>query len=389
MDNMATEKSVKDVRVNKLALILLTVIAAVIGLAPVALLLGRPRLLLYFAAGSAVIAVLTSFSLRTSATNSPSFLEFLLGGLGAIFPSALLGFLWIIVYGATFYATRLAELIVVWLGGHIHPNADLIAFYPTVVLASLLGIVFVTLSEANLADQIYLDETGVKTAFYDLFRQGRRRLMGCTTVALLFLGGALVLFWALGSIGTVFYILMELYLMAISGSLWAESAETKPREAVDAIDGIGRLFKVAGYQVERSPRTGISDLDSLLASLDLLAQKTGHNVFVDVRTTSKPSEPIDWRAGAELAAAARTLSKHRNLAPGDVKRLLVLADTKKPDPSLRALGKKEQVRILRVTSDDIRRVLEETDAEKQQEVARRLLQVLAAPSASPDSGESA
>lgn len=372
---MSTNKSTERVRINRPALILLTVIATVVGLTPVAFLLDRPQLLLYLAVGAIIIAALYSSMLGASATNTPSFLEFLLGGLGAIFPPAQLGLLCLIVYGAIFYATRFVELVVVWFGGQIHPNADLIAFYPTIVLVSVFSIGFIALSEYNLARQLYLDETGIKTAFYDLLRQRRRRLTGYIIGALVVLGAILTLFLVLRNIGTIFYVIMQLYLMGISASLWMLRAETKPPETVDAIEGIGQLFRAADYQVERSPRTGKAGIDPLLMDIDLVARKGERNLIVDVKTASDTAGSVDSTPATGLTMAAWVLSEQWGLSLDQVEPLMILVDVK-ADKSLNRFSKREKMKIVRVASKDIERVLgEETSIAELKEVARRLLEV--------------
>jgi hypothetical protein len=383
---MVADESIKSVRVNRLALILLTVIATIIGLAPIVLLLDRPHLLLYFAIGAAVLAALFSFTpevSETSATDSPGFLEFLLGGLGAIFTPALLGTLWVVLYWVIYGVAKLVELLAVWAGWQVQPNADLIAFYPTVVLAALFGIGFVLISEQNMAGQLYPDTAGIKSAFYELLAQERRRLIGCTSAALLVLGVALAVFMAAGSTGKWFHVLLQLYLLVVSAPLSMLGTETtRPRETVDTVEDISQLFEAAGYQVERFPRTGSADVDPLLISLDLFAQRSGHNVVVDVRTASESTEPVDWKAGTGLTMATWALSKQRDLSPEDVDPLLVLVDDVKPDESLVTFSKKERVKILSVASEDVKRVLGEgIGAEERQEVARKLLGV---PAGGPD-----
>lgn len=380
LDNMVTDESAGSMKVNRLALVLLTVIATVVGFAPAVLILGRPQLLLYFAVGAALVVGLSLRNFKSYATELPTIPEFLLGGLAAVLTPSTLGGFWLIAYGLIYGATKLVGSVAVWVGMQLHLNADFIAFYPTVVLATLIGAGLVIVEGENMASRLYPNTAGIKSAFYTLLTQGRRGLTISTVVALVILGAAFLFFVRTDAINPWFYLFLELYLLVVSGAAMLSSGETtRPREAADAVEDISQLFEVAGYQVERSPRTGSAAIDPLLLNLDVLAQKSGHNIFVNVKTASESTKPIDWRAGTGLTTATRALSKRLDLSAEDVDRLLVLVDMK-PDKSLRTFGKKEKVKILSITSDDVKRILEEEiNAEERQEAARKLLGVPADP----------
>jgi len=185
----------------------------------------------------------------------------------------------------------------------------------------------------------------------------------------------LALFLVLGNIGTVFYVIMQLYLMGISASLWMLRAETKSAEAVDAIEGIGQLFEAADYQIERSPRMGKAGVDPLLMDVDLVARKGGHNLIVDVKTASDSAGPVDSTPATGLTMAAWVLSEQWGLSLDEVEPLMILVDVK-ADKSLNRFSKREKMKVVHVASEDIERILgEETSVAERKEVARRLLEV--------------
>ncbi len=382
LDNMVNDESVKNVRVNRPALVLLTWSSSIVGLAPAALFLGRPHLLLYIAAGSTLSAILLVplllKSIKTSATYSPSFLEFLLGGLSAVYLPAAGGILSLVVYVVVYLVATLLEALIGRLGLQAQIVPGLVAYYPAAVLAVFLGIGSGARVD-QLRRQLYPDVAGIKSAFYELVSQ--RQLVRYASVALLILSAVLVGSVATGSVGNWLYGFLQLYLFVVSAPLWLLEAETtRPREARDTVDDIGRLLRLAGYEVERFPTTGSADVDPLLIGLDLFAQRGEHRVVVDVRTTGESTEPVDWKAGAGLTMATWALSKHRDLSPEDVDRLLVLVDAK-TDKSLGRFSKKEKVRIIRITSENVKRVLREgIGAEERQEAAGKLLGVPASPS---------
>lgn len=374
---MVADESVKSGRVNRLALVLLTTVATVVGLAPAVLILGRPQLLLYFAAGAAVVAALSLRDFESYATELPSVPEFLLGGLAAVFTPSLLGALWLIAYGLIYAATKLVGSVAVWLGMQVHLNADLIAFYPTVILLAIpIGAVLASQEAEDIASQLYPGTAGIKSAFFELLTQGRRQLIPWTAVALLVLGVALAVFMATGSIGTWFYIFLQSYLFVVSFPLLLLGEETTlPSEATDAVEAIGKLFEATGYDVERFPRTGQADIDPLLISVDLFARKSGHNVFVDVQMATESTRSVDWRTASGLTTATWVLSEQMDLSPKDVDALLVLVDLQ-AEKSLDTLSKQEGMKVVPITSEDVRRVLEEEmSVEERQEAAWRLLGV--------------
>ena len=147
---MSAEKVRKSVRANKIAIILLTTIAAVIGIAPLIINIQRPQLLFYFGLIALIVAWLNSRSYETKATESPGFWDFVLGFLGAIAYPALVGFFWFVFYWLIYGLAGLLEWVISAVGFEVHFNLDLIAFWPTIIFFGFVAIVLVAGNEDTL-----------------------------------------------------------------------------------------------------------------------------------------------------------------------------------------------------------------------------------------------
>jgi hypothetical protein len=349
---MAADQPTRSIRVNRLALVLLTIIGVNVGLVPVVLFLGRPRLLLYVAAASVLGTVFAFLLLQSgrptpSATSSPRLLEFLLGGLSAVYLPAAGGFFSLVVYWLVYGGAWLVGLLLRWFGLEAQVIPDSIAYYPTAVLAVLLGLGSGWGIE-HLQQQLYPDVAGVRSAFYDLIFRGRRRLVGCTAGAVLFFGAALAFFLARGVSGRWPFMLLQGYLLIVSMSLYlVGETPARPSSATDAVES---MFRAAGYDITVSPRTGDGAIDPLLANVDLLAHREGRAFAVQVKTQS-----VDWTAASSLQTAGWTLDdvgEKLGLTAQKVEPLIVLVGAE-PDESLRAFSEQEALRVERISSADL------------------------------------
>lgn len=373
---MTADGSIQSVRVNKLALLLLTWLGVIVGLAPVALFLGRPRLLLYIAGASALSAVfyglLLQESAETSATSSPSAVEFLLGGLSAVYLPAAGGIVSLVVYWVVYGAAWLVGVLIGWFRLEAQVVPQSIAYYPTVVLAVLFGVGS-GVGVGQLRRQLYPDIAGVKSAFYDLISRGRRRLW--TTAAALVSGVALALLLVRETTGTWPYILLQVHLCILSLPL--SIAGGVPSRTTSAIRAIEKLLTAAGYHTVLAPRTGDAAIDPLLANVDLIAHDDERAFVVQVKTRELSPSRVDWTAASSLQTAAWTLggvSQKLDLTSKKVEPLMVLVGVK-PDESqsLRAFSKEESVGVVDISSEDLAQILRADDPEDLRELAQRHL----------------
>jgi len=376
ISHMTADGSAKSVRVNKLALVLLTWLGSIVGLAPVTLFLDRPRLLLYIAAGSMLSAVLLGSSIvgstKTSATNSPSFLEFLLGGLSAIYLPAAGGIASLVVYGVVYGVAWLLGTLIGSLGLQAQIVPWSIAYYPTAVFAVLIGIGS-GIGVERLQSKLYPDVAGIKSAFYDLISRRRGRLVGCTAPAVLIPGVTLAIFLSKGGTGTWFYVLLQVYLSIVSIPLWL--AGELPTRSSSAIRAVRKLLEANGYQITLAPRTGDEAIDPLLMSVDLFAYNEERALALQVKTRSQTQGPVDWTAASTLQNAAWTLddvSEKLGLTSREVEPLLVLIGAE-PDDSLKAFSEKESVQIAEIPEGDVTQIVVAVNEDDLREMAGRYL----------------
>ena len=87
-------------RTNLILIAGMVTVAAVIGLFPAILIIERPMLLVYFAAGALVLGLLYGLIERRNSTAEPGFMEHLLALIGSIFPFSMVASGWIVLYWA-------------------------------------------------------------------------------------------------------------------------------------------------------------------------------------------------------------------------------------------------------------------------------------------------
>jgi hypothetical protein len=365
-------------KIHRWLLVLLTVAGSVIGLVPFALVLGRPRLLLYVAAGCALLSSGYAYlsqagKARTTAANAPGVLEYLLGGVGRIYLPALGGIVSLFVYIVVYGLAWLLGAILGWVGLQVQIVPDTVAIYPAAILAvlwALAGGYDIT----SLRDQLYQDVAGTKSVFYDLIARHRGRLIGCSTLALVALGAALALFLLRWGVGTVFYVLLQVYLAGVSGPLWgAGELDKVPFLAVRAVR---KLLREAGYQTVESPKTGDEKTDPLLANVNLLAYDEERAFALQVRTSGRSTGPVDWTAASALQSAAWTLDEYGQafgLTSQRVKPLMVLVGVR-PDESLVEFSEERDFRLAEIADwNAIGQIVSTEDKGELRELAGRYL----------------
>ena len=381
MDRMTAAERVK---INRWLLVLLTVGATTLGLAPLALFMGRPRLLRYVVAGSALLALATAFRTRSGqdkirAANSPSLLEFLLGGLGMVYLPAFVGLVLLVLYGLIYGLAWLLGALFSWLGLGIQVVPGLIATYPSAILAVFAALISGARTD-ELRDKLYKEVAGTKSDFYDLIARQRRWLFGCGTVTLTVLV-------AVGTSGilrqvvdTWIYVLLQLFLAVGSAPLWiaGELTSTSPR----AVRAVIKMLKTGmGYQITESPRTGDEAFDPLLVNVDLLAYDGEHAFAVQVRTEGGSSGPPDRAAGSALQNAAWTLDDvgpDFGLTSQEVEPCMVLVGIE-PDKGLKEFSARDGFWLVEVPDKGVvDKVILTEDEGELRELARQYLGALAA-----------
>jgi len=299
---------VERIKVNKIGLILVSAVALTLGFAPATLILGRLELLVFAVAFFLIISVRRIRSFNTIATEKPSALEFILGGLGTTYGGATLGFLWLITYVALFLFLKLVEILGIWLGFAWNLNAEVVASYISAIPTFLGGYVIGGQTFDNLTQQLYPFAAGVKSAFYDMIHSKRTVVRLRIIVPVLFLGIIFAIGIITNSFTTWWFNLILLFSLsyvslAYSKSLVLPIYSSETKEI--SLSAIKDLFVASGYEIVESPRTGHPEFDPLLLGLDLFALKNERGYAIEVVDSSfKAIDPVDIAHSLENASFA-------------------------------------------------------------------------------------
>lgn len=365
------------VPVNKVALVLVTTLATVIGITPYILWIGRPWLLILFVLGALVISALATLSFTTQATEAPGPLDFLLGGVGAISRPAAAGLMGILWYWSIFAVTWLIVRVASWFGAGVDIAPESVAYYGSLVIMGLMALASVAPAALKLAKQTYPQTAGLRSAFYSLIRFRRKQMLAKLMPAPLVLGVGLLIALLAPEVPHTwwFSLLMAWALIVVSAPLGHLGEEKVTEEGGNTIDAIRKLFEAGGYQVIASPRTGRDDIDPLLVdTADLYAESQERAFAIEVKTAGESTESLDWARLSELASAAWALTSFlhegaHNRSPV-VEPLLVLVGLKPPTP-VKAYVKKGWLRVVEIEDTNIvSRILKTKDSERLQEFVR-------------------
>ena len=133
------------------------------------------------------------------------------------------------------------------------------------------------------------------------------------------------------------------------------SAETlnKALDRFETVEAVSKLFEASGYEVARFPRD--RELNPFQLNLDLFASKGNHKLFADIKTGS---DSVDWKDASGLKMAASFLKKHDGVAePAQISAMLFLIDVQ-ANESLQKYSEKEGVKVIRMGSDGLKRILD-------------------------------
>lgn len=292
---------------------------------------------------------------------SPKWMEFFLAGIGAIFPPAILTTamwaLWWIIFGLTFLL----------LGGDPYGVPFNAASTIVSLLALGMSVILVRVNWHNMVDQLY-PIVGHTSAFAKLSRTSKLWLLkrGLIMVGLFFVSIiiALMLFGFFGSVGdsftigdqflmTLLFFVVQVFLVGISAWLWLRKPPI-PQGLDIAQEVLSKGLTAQGYQVLSLPDLinqpewqGKID-EGFVASVDLIAQRDGHNMVIDILTPVETLRPPEWREAAEFQTAVWYLSSQLNLPP-PVEASFVLVDIE-PAESLRVFAEAHDIQIQNITN---------------------------------------
>jgi len=348
-------------RINLLLIAVMVMVAAVLGLFPAILTIERPALLAYFAAGALVLGLVYGMAERRDTTAEPGFMEHLLALIGSVFPFSMVASGWIAVY----WALRGLILGVNWLADKVglgwNLDAELIAHYPTLVLAAIGGVIYVVVAVQEYIDLLYPVEFGPRSNLVELSRRRKDLITGFIVVAILLVGVA-ALFFFNRITHVLFYILLDIIIFFSTVFVYTETlpSETKPAAVSSLVDKVAILLEFSGYRVQMYPGLTSDSMEPFLSNVDLLAQKGELNLAVRVIHPPGSGEtPQDWKVASQLRQAAIMLRFERGYPPESMRLWIVLVDTS-PDPSLIAFSEEEEILISTTSEVDILRIIEES-----------------------------
>lgn len=367
---MVVDERAGSIRVNRIAIVLLIMSSTTLGIAPVILFIGRPQLLIYVAICALIVAVFKIRLFETSATEVPGLLEFIFGGLGAIFPAALTGIIWLITYGLILGGVTLFVFIATLLSYEMHLNAELIAYYLSLLSAIVGGYVYVSEGVDTLARQLYPQTAGVKSAFYD----ARAR----TVYTLLVFSGSVLAVALVTGIFTTWWFNVGLLIILVFVSVgFSQKGETiYATKSENAIKAVSKLFSACGYQVFSSPRTGKSEIDPLLVGLDLFAQRKERAFAIEVHTPESELKESVMPTDETLMAALALGSFFQETPNGVLDRVapMIVFIGKEANDKIKAFSKKEAVQIIEISDlEVVNQILETESQEELRKMASRYL----------------
>lgn len=301
------EKQAAGVAPNKPVLAVLVIIATVVGLGPYALYVGRYQVAIL--AVTFVVATIASvWQLRgfsTRATEAPSLGELVLAGWSALFGPATLSLFGLLALELARGVKWLVLLIAGWLGADWRPDAGFDPLWASLAAVSFLGVGFVSVVIEELPRKLYPDSAGARSPFFSLLVE-KRRLTVMVVGALLVLA---VIVWAFPPPGKMFAFAMTLFLMYTGASLdnlGSRSARTADKQRV--IEALRKLLEATGYEAVASPRTGKSEIDPLISTVDLLAHSPEQALVIEIKCAKKGDLPaVEWHEASRLRNAAQVL----------------------------------------------------------------------------------
>lgn len=304
---MAITKENNNVKINKIAIILLISLATVIGLAPLALTIHRPQLLIYFSVGNFILAFLFVKSKKTDATETPGFWEFVLSGLGAIFSPAFIGLLGLILYGLIYLITKFVELIVNAFNPNAAINADLVAYYPTLIFMIIFNLLLSFGTVPTMIDQLYSKTAGMKSVFYDMvYKQGRRLAIGIVLVVLILIVWIGIVARFTHTYSSWWSNLVILFYLASATAFLstASQKESKSFEDNKIVSDLQKLYEACGFEMTPAPRTGRRDMDPLLVNLDLYARKGSQAYAIEIKNAGAIPDAATFSNVANMTMTA-------------------------------------------------------------------------------------
>jgi hypothetical protein len=355
---------------NRILLVFLIAGATLVGLLPFALYLGRYEIAIV-AIGTAIVAVAAALRLRgiaTFATEAPTVGEVLLAAWNAVAFGALLSLMGMTVHWGIGALLRLVRWLVGLFGGALSLAIETWSFWGSLAFAAMmaLGVGFAAADEQS--KKLYPDTAGVRSPFFSLLAEPKRLLVaGLVSAAAL---AAILIFFDPRSTGFTIALALYLFYTGIALESLQKSGGGKPGRS-RAVQAVGKLLAAAGYQWISSPRTGRSQVDPLISTVDLLAISPRQALVIEIKGGEDEKQPVEWHEASRVSTAAWALQDVlREEQPSLHAQPMLVLIGRRPAESLHRYLRDEHVALAQFPdAKALDRVLSEEDSDRLRSLA--------------------
>jgi hypothetical protein len=365
MGTSSISRTGKSQRLPKTRLGLLYVVTFAVGLTPYILIVGS---WLVGLAALVLLEVIFGYAAWQSsdeyAGETPSSTEIAFTALGRCSAGAVVGLLGI---GAYYGGSAILPHL-----GVADVTANAIGFYTSTAIVAFFTLALASGDVPDVLHALYPARPGQRSPYFPLSTKASgRRILASSVLVLTVLAGAVAATTYIEPLGRYFVwavVALDFALVALGADyLEAKSLDATYMTPDTAIVAIKTLLEAAGYLVIARPRTGKSEVDSVISILDFLALRSDDAIAGRVRARATDQDASDiLREAASLEPAVWVLEDELQEQQHDKIRvkpvLLVLGDApgvpkgdtagdpKQATEAAWSAGK--AVRIVRVPSED-------------------------------------
>ncbi len=150
------------------------------------------------------------------------------------------------------------------------------------------------------------------------------------------------------------YVAMIVVLIIVSAPVSTAFDRQKPPSVSPPVfEAVKALLVASGYRIWGRVQTGEVALDRLIAVFDLVAEKDGNALAIQVKTSASGSDPVTWTEASALRTAVWALyrgAEKQQAKIGNIRPVLVLFG-RIADPSLVDFCQEESIGLAVVPSD--------------------------------------
>lgn len=341
------------------------------GLLPYLVFIRRPSWAIVYVLLVLALALAKLRSFDTPATRHSSLGEVLVGGWNAALQGSTLSLMGLFFYFCGYWIWRAVSVVVSLFDGQMISSAQAWGFWTSLVWVVFLAVFIVgTVAEA-IANKLYPPTAGMRSPYLSLLQERR-------TLALLLLAtlaGVTIAIVYLEPGRWPYSLILALGLFYPAMAIENHERQTATPQKARVVGAIEKLLNHAGYTTLVSPRTGRSDLDPFLKSVDLLAESAHRNLVLEVKSRHRTTTPVPWESASLLRTAASAMQEA--LAEQDESRTvepLLVVVGRAIAPSLESFSEKEGFPF-RLIEDEaiIEQIAKEMDSEALRAMAARHL----------------